>query len=237
MVSKTKSMAVPLAPLIGKLTLGLAAAGSSLAGCASLIATPTDPASTSSAQVEGEPSPGGPARRTPPAIRVDPTLELPRAKLEGDTDESVLTLRAPQPDAFLTQLVADVFAAITAESNQDLGALLTSNSIARFPGDVVTSARASWSRRFTNSDFTSLHPTRIYRPRSLFIYRGNHLANVGNRHTIEVEARSTDFVVVVPIHGQSAAGKRLFGSEIQLLVRPDNGQLRVAEFYENYRAR
>ncbi len=172
-----------------------------------------------------------------PGVSVEPRLELPAPKPDGETMDQVVTLASPQGNAAIRRVVEEFFDAVTSESTSQLQEVFSDNCLARFPNRVVHSALAAWARRFGAGDYAAISPGLLYRHSDLEVYRAQDLEMLAGRRTLELQPEELDVVIVVPLQTRTARGKSLFGSELQMLLREQSGRLEIIEIFEDYVAR
>ena len=165
--------------------------------------------------------------RRPDGVVLEHPLTVPDAEERARTDGTLLALREPFELRALVELVKGYFRAWEHEDVEALTRMFTSDAVLlRRPGaSVVDSFR------------TRMRTYEYQRIAGLEVARFDHLERYGYSDVAvaqrPVEMREGDVLVRVPVLVSRVAGDPLFGEALVLLVRREEGVLRIAGIAED----
>lgn len=165
--------------------------------------------------------------RRPDGVVLERPLTIPEAEERGKTEAALLSLREPFESKALVDLVKSYFRAWEREDVDGLSRMLTSDAVLlrRPSANLVESFR------------TRMRTYEYQRIAGLEVARFDRL----ERHSFEdltpalrpPEMREGDSLVRVPILVSRVAGDPLFGEALVLLVRREEGAIRIAGLAED----
>jgi hypothetical protein len=198
-----------------------------LAGCAAPVASASSTAPARPAGVEGAPER---TTRAPDSVAIDPPAALPAA-LPRAAAGGVVALRVPVSREAVASLLRAFFAAWARESLEDLVALLVPDA-----GALGARARGSrvlvdeWRQRMRSREYGRLAGIEMVEPDRIERWEPDELGGDGAPQRID--ARPGELAVRVPVEVPSVGGERLFGDFLVLILRPEEGKLRIAAYGE-----
>lgn len=172
-------------------------------------------------------------RRTVPGVAVDLTFDLPAVRAEARVEDELVSLVTPNGDAEVRALVAKLFQAISKESRTELQPLLGSESTASFSDAESQTAHVAWLRRFSKARYSAFPPTLMYHEEQMEVYRATDTAALEARRYLHFSPAQGEVLVVIPLTSPTVGGERLFGTEMQLLLSPEDGALLIRASYED----
>ncbi|HEX4336741.1 MAG TPA: hypothetical protein VH062_12565 [Polyangiaceae bacterium] len=206
-----------------------------VAGCAGHAskASSSTTAASRAPLASGSPRPDAPPRRGL-GVAVDPELELPAAVASGTSDNGLVVLTAPLDVRPALRVVADFFEAASAESPEMLERLLDRAARTRAsPKARAEAALPSWRRRFDRLDYTPLSTELVYRAGDVKVHTANDAATDGAARLLPLVPKSDEILVQVFPVGQTAS--KLFGGELDFLLKPSSNGYKIAELVEDFR--
>jgi hypothetical protein len=171
----------------------------------------------------------GPVRR-PDGVSLDPPPALPSAVSRARSG-GVVALRAPVSRDAVMNLLSAFFDAWQREAIDSLVALLCSDA-----GPFDARARGSralvegWRQRMRAHEYGRIAGLEMVRPERVERWEPEQLGAEGAPPRTEV--RAGELVVRVPVEAPVVGGDRLFGDAVELLVRPEEGRLKIAAYAE-----
>jgi hypothetical protein len=190
------------------------------------------------------------APRRPDGVVVDPSPELPAAvdissaRLASDPGSPasgadvppLVALKPPLSDNLARAVVSSFFRAVVTEDIEALGALVTT--------DATTPVRARggalglqdiWRSRLRQFRYRTLANELLYQESDIELYRFDDLETpVPGRPFRPPEMTRTDLLLKVPLLVVRAGNDRVFGDEIQFLLRRDRGRYRIRQLIEDF---
>ncbi len=152
------------------------------------------------------------------------------------TPGTVQVLRGPRSRESVRAVVRRFFTAVAAESHLELAELFTENAVVQYPNSNTSSALVSWVRRFATLDYQGLQGDLLYAERHLEIFEYADFQRLRAERDFKVTPEPQEIVVVTPILLSSQEKHRLFGSQLQLLLRPAEDGWAIRSLYEDYTA-
>ncbi|MCA9586781.1 MAG: hypothetical protein KC657_15605 [Myxococcales bacterium] len=166
------------------------------------------------------------APRRPDGVVLEPPPAVPEPH-DHATAGGVVGLRAPVADRDVEEVVASYFRAFVSEDLEALKGMLASGATAI----GASSARASlvdvWRARFRNFEYQQLAGTEIYRPSEIERHTFDTLGSPGAPPR-PPQMVPGDVLVRVPVGVANVTGEQLFGDVVVLLLRREDGHLRIA---------
>jgi len=172
------------------------------------------------------------APRHPDGVLLEPPPATPDAR-EHAPARGAVALREPAGDEEIVAVVRDYLAGFQKEDIEALREMLTSDATQLdahgkgSPGSLVE----FWRMRMRSYDYTKLADAELFRPERVERYEFSELGGQGERARPS-EMRSGDLLVRVPIQTPRLQGDRLFGDVLVLMLRRDEGRLRIAGWTE-----
>jgi hypothetical protein len=194
------------------------------------------------------------APRQPDGVVVDPSPELPAAVDEsaaksvseqagsrrGAAVPPLVALKPPLPDKLARMVVADFFRAVVTKDPDEVA-----SEIARLSTtDATTPVRARggalglqdiWRTRVRQFRYRTLANEVLYQESDIELYRYDDLETpLPGRPFRPPEMNRTDVLLKVPLLVVRAGNDRVFGDEIQFLLRRDKGRYRIRQLIEDF---
>jgi hypothetical protein len=164
---------------------------------------------------------------------VDPELELPAALSSGTAPNGIAVLTAPIDVRPALRVVAEFFEAVSAESPESLEPLFDRAAHTRASAKArPEAALPAWRRRFDRLDYTPLATEVIYRAADLKVSTAADAVAAGGRSLPVVPKGEEVLIRVFPV-GQTAG--KLFGAEMDFVLKPSAGTYKIAELVEDFR--
>lgn len=171
------------------------------------------------------------APRRPDGVVLEQPLTVPDADEHGKAEDSVVTLREPFESRALVDLVKAYFRAWEHEDVDGLGRMLTADAILlKRPGANVLESFRARLRIYEYQRIAGLEVARFDR-----IERHGY----GDLQSADrpLEMREGDLLVRVPVLVARVSGDPLFGESLVLMVRREEGALRIAGLAEEAASR
>jgi hypothetical protein len=165
--------------------------------------------------------------RRPDGVALEQPLTVPESVERGRSASSIVTLREPYETAALVGLVRAYFRAFEREDADGLGRLLAQDAVLlRRPGaNVVETFRAR------------MRTYEYQRIAGLEVARFDKIERYGSGDVVPfakpAEMQEGDVLVRVPVLVSRVGGDPLFGEVLVLLVRREEGELRIAGVAED----
>jgi hypothetical protein len=169
--------------------------------------------------------------RRPDGVVVEPPPALPNAAEHADT-RGVVALREPLGGDALREVVFAVVEAWERESLEQLVALLSDDA-----GPIEARSRGrsalieSFRQRLHAHEYRRLAGVNLVRAERIERYAWNDLS-AADAPARPPEMRPDELFVRVPLEVTRAAGERLFGDMMLLLVRREEGGYKIAAYGE-----
>ena len=165
--------------------------------------------------------------RRPDGVVLEHPLTVPDAEERGKTDGTLLALREPFELRALVELVKVYFRAWEHEDVEALARLLTPDAVLlRRPGASVVDSFRLRMRTYEYQRIAGLEVARF-----------DHLERYGYGDVVvaqrPLEMHEGDVLVRVPVLVSRVSGDPLFGEALVLLVRREEGALRIAGIAEH----
>lgn len=165
-----------------------------------------------------------------------PPLPPPRpAPIEAQLVSPSLVWRwSPAPHTGARATVRRFFASVAQESGPQLEALFAEDALFHRPNQPATPAAIAWLRRLSAGDYAAAAisttvPIRLLdhaASRRLAAYRAVHL-----------QPQAGEVLAVVSLPAAAAQNAALWGSEMQLVLTPQDGEWQIRELWEDYAPR
>lgn len=209
-----------------RMTKALALAGCLwMAGCG----TQRSPQFATASKLPDEP-------RKPDGVALDLDANLAPSALVGDTSQGVIALRQPADPEQAVAVVRSFFRAVAQEDAAKLQSTLAENAWAGGLGSGGgPPAQALWNQRFRRLDYTSIGAQTLFREKALQVYgyRDLLLAS-GDRPAMPSQMLEGDLLIRVPLTLTRIGNERLFGDEMQFLLRPGPGGYVIEGLQEDF---
>ena len=180
-------------------------------------------------------APEGPAPpRQPDGVILEPEAAVPATRARSDA-RGVVALREPRDLAPYRELAAAYVRAVQREDLDAVLAMLTLDAVPLFAkGRVSRGALLEGRRsRLRSLDYSQIAGLDILREAELEASEADELTAQGRPRPLEM--RATDLLVRVPVAVDRLGSERYFGHVLLLLVRRDEGRLRIAGIGEEER--
>jgi hypothetical protein len=177
--------------------------------------------------------------RQPDGVVVDPSPELPPAvEVSGARQDALplVSLKPPLPDKLARTVVSSFFRAVVTEDVDTIGALVTT--------DATTPVRARggalglqdvWRGRLRQFRYRTLANEVLYQDSDIELYRYDDFETMlPGRPFRPPEMARTDLLLRVPLLVVRAGNDRVFGDEVQFLLRRDKGRYRIRQLIEDF---
>jgi len=194
----------------------------------------------------GRPSGSGPAfatspelpasARRPDGVVVDPAPELPAPSNSAGTHEPLAVLEPPPSAKAVLAVVSAFFRSIVNEDLDAMAGLLTGDAIAPTRSKSGSQPLLEhWRARMRHLSYRKISGVALYDDAQIEIYRYDDLATLGfGRPSRPPLMIRSDLLARVPIAAARVSNSRFFGDEMLLLLRPENGRLRIREVAEDF---
>lgn len=165
--------------------------------------------------------------RRPDGVALEQPLTVPESVERGRASSSIVTLRERYETAALVGLVRAYFRAFEREDADGLGRLLAQDAVLlRRPGaNVVESFRA----RMRTYEYQRIAGLEVARFDKIERYASDDVVPFAK----PAEMQEGDVLVRVPVLVSRVGGDPLFGEVLVLLVRREEGELRIAGVAED----
>ena len=174
---------------------------------------------------------GADPARKPDGVVLEPPPAVPSA-LESAEVQGVIALREPVGGDAVRDVVMGVVDAWRHESLDELLALLTTDA-----GPIESRSRGrsalveNWRQRLHAHEYRRLSTAELVRPERIERYSWEDLS-APDSPARPPDMRPDELYVRVPIETTWLAGERIFGDEMLLLLRREEGRYRVAAYGE-----
>jgi hypothetical protein len=176
------------------------------------------------------PDGGAPARR-PDGVVLEPPPAMPVAAGAASA-RGVVALREPVSDDAVVRVVEALVEAWQRESLDGLLALVTPDAQSLDArGHPGTALAEGWRQRLQAHEYKRLAGIELVRPEQIRRWDYDDLGAKG-APARPLEMRPGDLLVRVPFEVTHAAGEKLFGDFLVLVLRPSGAALRVAAYGE-----
>jgi hypothetical protein len=144
----------------------------------------------------------------------------------------VTTLREPVSRLAIVRVVRSVIEAWQSESLEALGALLAADAgPIEGRGHGRGSLTESWRQRLHAHEYARLAGVQLIREERIEYWSADELGG-SSAPASPPDMRPDEILVRVPIDRTRVAGERLFGDVLVLVLRRENGELRIAAYGE-----
>jgi hypothetical protein len=210
-----------------------------LAGCGARV---TAPSVARGASLAARPGASGPSTSHEPGesprrglgVALDPELELPAPTASATPDRGLVVLTAPLDVRPALRVVGDFFEAASAESTEMLERLLDRAAHTRAsPKARWEAALPSWRRRFDRLDYTPLAAELVYRSGDVKVHTASDASAESATRLLPMIPKGEEILVQVFPVGQTAS--KLFGGEVDFLLKPSSSGYKIAELVEDFR--
>jgi len=172
--------------------------------------------------------------RRPDGVVLEPPPTIPPA-VERAEARGIVTLREPLGEDALREVVRAYFTAFEREDAEALGQLLTPDAAGLDPrAKPATRAQLvdQFRARMRNLDYTKMAGTEVAELDRLEHFGADDLGHEGAPPRPS-EMRADDVLVRVPVATPRFGGERFFGDRLTLLLRRDEGRLKIAGVAED----
>jgi len=173
-----------------------------------------------------------PPTRRPDGVVLEPPPAMPSVVERADT-RGVIALREPLGGDALREVVLAVADAWQRESVEQLMALLTNDA---GPLEARSRGRATlaetWRQRMHAHEYRRLAGMTLVRVERIERYRWEDLSTPDSPPR-PPEMHTDELYVRVPLEVTRIAGERLFGQELLLLLRREEGKYKIAAYGES----
>lgn len=162
---------------------------------------------------------------------LEPAPALPAVAVRGPSG-GVLALRVPLGRDAVADVLRLFIDAWQRESIDALAALLTSDA-----GPIDARGRGSrtlvesWRQRLRAHGYARLSGVEVVRPDRIERWEADELG-VSGAPARPPDMRPGELLVRAPVEVPVVSGERLFGDQIVMIVRPDEGRLKIAAYGE-----
>jgi hypothetical protein len=156
-------------------------------------------------------------------------LPTPRPSVEAPASEGIVALSSPRPLWRVRRVLLEFFAALTAESPEQLATVFEGNAVAHFAGGTSTAALSSWIRRFARWDYRGLSPEAVVDPTLLSVFTAQDVQRLQVAQPFALQPGKSELLVVLNIDGPDAS---LLGRSMHFVLRSNGPSYRVASTYE-----
>jgi hypothetical protein len=167
------------------------------------------------------------APRRPDGVVLEPPPAIPEPHDRATAAGGVVGLRAPIADRDVEDVVASYFRAFVSEDLDALKGMLASGATYIGAASSRSSLVDVWRARFRNFEYQRLAGTEIYRPSEIERHTFDTLGAPG-APTRPAQMVPGDVLVRVPVGVANITGEQLFGDVVVLLLRREDGHLRIA---------
>jgi hypothetical protein len=171
------------------------------------------------------------APRRPDGVVLEPPTAMPSASARAEA-RGVVALRQPIPVEAVNEVVRALVDAWAHESLDGLFALLTQDA---GPLDARARGRAAlmegWRQRLRAREYKKLEGLELYRPDRIERYLYEDLGGP-DEPSRPADMRPDDVYVRVPLEVSQLGGERYFEGVLVLLLRLDQGHLKIAGYGE-----
>jgi hypothetical protein len=211
--------------------LGVAAASLVQAGCAGSRAVAGEAAPLAIERPAPQSDEHDAPRRHPDAVVLEPPSALPDAVARASA-RGVLALREPEAGDAVADLVQSVVDAWEHQSIEALVALLTLDA---GPLDGRGRGRSAlvegWRQRMQAHAYGRLAGVELVRSDRIERWNWEDLGGAG-APSRPPDMRAGEVLVRAPVEVPRMAGERLFGDELVMVLRREEGKLRIAAYAE-----
>jgi hypothetical protein len=176
-------------------------------------------------------SPDSPPPRRPDGVVVEPPPAMPSAAVRAPA-RGVVALREPLGGDAVRELVTQLMDAWVRESIEGLIALLAPDA---GPMDGRSRGRAKlredWAGRITAHEYNRLEGVELVRPERIERYDWQDLQS-SDAPPRPPDMHQDELYVRIPLEVTRAAGEKIFGDVIELLVRSDQGKFKITAYRE-----
>jgi hypothetical protein len=155
-------------------------------------------------------------------------MPAPRAHAEA---RGVVALLQPAPDAAVADLLRQFVDAWRSESIDGLAALLTADAgplEARSRGRTVLVE--GWRARLRAHPYARLEGTEVLRTERVQRWTAGELEAAGSPRPSDMQPG--EFLVRAPLEVTRIGNEKVFGDVIEMVLRPEEGKLRIAAYGE-----
>jgi hypothetical protein len=178
-----------------------------------------------------ESGPGGTGARRPDAVPLESSAALPVAR-GHEQARGVVALLEPAPDAAVADLLRAFVDGWRSESIDALASLLTADA---GPLDARGRGRAAlvdgWRARLRAHPYGRLEGTEVLRSDRIERWSEGELGSSGSA-VRPPEMQPGEFLVRAPLEVTRIGNERVFGDVIEMVLRPEEGKLRIAAYGE-----
>jgi hypothetical protein len=179
------------------------------------------------------PTPAPPLQSDPAQSRISLLPKAPKAQTQAQARDDVVSLRVPFGRDAALRVMEAYFAAIASESNTELAGLLTEDATITYgPQGVPGSALVGWVRRFAQLEYRGLDAKALYRRAELELYSAEDASALAEQRGFAFQPSGDQLLVRVPLILPSLNVKGRFGNEVQMLLEPSDGTLRIRRVFE-----
>ncbi len=173
--------------------------------------------------------------RRAPGVAVDPAPELPPARAAAETDQAIVTLKAPASRERARGVIRDFFEAAASGNWAEVEPLIDEQAwVSGGPTTGRQRARSFWHLRLSRLDYATLGNQPIYRDSELETYAAEDAATLRPPRALPLTPQGDDVLVRVPITTPRVGRTRLFGDEIAFLLRPSGSSFVIVEMLEDF---
>jgi hypothetical protein len=184
-----------------------------------------------STELSTEPGHGGAPARRPDAVPLESSAALPVAG-ERAQARGVVALVEPAPDEAVADLLRAFVDGWQSESIDALASLLTTDA---GPLDARGRGRAAlvegWRARLRAHPYGRLEGTEVLRSDRIERWSQAELGSMGSA-VRPPDMQPGEFLVRAPLEVTRIGNERVFGDVIEMVVRPEDGKLRIAAYGE-----
>lgn len=176
------------------------------------------------------------ADRRPDGVVFDPESAFPPPKISASPAEGVLSLKEPLSVDAARGVVAEFVDALTSDDFPRLASLLTTDASFRAPTRGSSARLVDIFRvRLRRFDYPALARARVYSKEDIEVYRFDDFDNAWKLPLPRPEEMAPgDMALRVPILETDSKTGRLFGDELLLVIRKEEGSPKIRAIIEEF---
>ncbi len=173
--------------------------------------------------------------RKAPGVAIDPTSELPSPASSAATTAGIAQLKVPPDASVARQIVKRFFESMLQGSFSDLEPLIDEQAwFNTGPRGGRQRARHFMQTRMARVDYTKLNLNSLYREAEVQTYRAQDIGALSPGRTLPRAIHGQDVLVRVFIATPRVGRTRLFGDEVNFVLRPTDEGFTVVEIVEDF---
>jgi hypothetical protein len=172
------------------------------------------------------------AARQPDGVVVEPAPALPTASARAEA-RGVVALREPLGTVAVRALVGQMVQALEREEPSTFDSLLMTDTAYYDSGRRLPKAMLleKWRQRMQQLDYSKLAGLEVVRPEDVQIFEYEDVGGPGEP-PMPPDMQPGDLYVRAPVATPRIGTDRYFGDEFRLVLRTDEGQLKIAAYQE-----